>query len=132
MIACLSVVYAPAFLIYLTGLLGARLAEYAAVHELGLSYALYYVTFALDSVGDVFGSVALLGAGLLILETGALPRRLGQAAVVAAPFLFVQGFGLGGGIGTFRLVIDGIGFVLFLAFVLLSSVALLRRPAIPS
>ena len=47
-------------------------------------------------------------------------------AIVAAPFLFVQGFGLGGVIGTFGLVIDGIGFVLFLAFVLLSSVALLR------
>jgi len=38
-------------------------------------------------------------------------------------------------IGTFGLVIDGVGFVLFLAFVLASSIVLLRRanaaPATP-
>jgi hypothetical protein len=49
-------------------------------------------------------------------------------AVVGGICLFLQGFGLGGVIATFGLVIDLIGFLLFLAFVLLSSVILLRQP----
>ena len=36
-------------------LLGAKLATYGAQHDHGLSYALYLMTFALDSVGDLFG-----------------------------------------------------------------------------
>lgn len=167
-IACLSVVYAPMFLIYLsglhavlrgttgrsrwlaswillggtlliamhavsdigiTGLLGAKVATYAAQHDPGLSFALYYVTFAVDSVGDVFGSVFLIAAGALAIESGVLPRWLGRLAIVSGVLLFVQGFGLGGVIGTFGLVIDGIGFVLFLVFVLASSLILLRGGA---
>ena len=166
LIACLSVVYAPMFLIYLTGLhgllrgttdrsrllsswvlvggalliamhgvsdvgitglLGAKLATYAAQHDQGLSYTLYYLTFAVDSVGDVFGSVFLVAAGVLAIESRVLPRWLGRGAIFAGILLFVQGFGLGGVIGTFGLVLDGIGFVLFLVFVVVSSVILLRR-----
>jgi len=170
-IACLSVVYAPMFLIYLiglhgrlrgdtdrsrmlslwvlvggalmiamhavsdigiTGLLGAKVAAYAAQHDAGLSYSLYYLTFAVDSVGDVFGSLSLVAAGVLSIERGLLPRWLGRVAILAGILLFVQGFGLGGVIGTFGLVVDGIGFVLFLAFVLISSVTLMtRRVAAP-
>jgi hypothetical protein len=165
-IACLSVVYAPMFLIYLTGLhgllrgstdktrllslwvlvggalmvamhavsdvgitglLGAKVATYAAQHDPGLSYTLYYLTFAVDSVGDVFGSVFLVAAGVLVIESGVLPRWLGRVAIAAAALLFLQGFGLGGIVGTFGLVLDGIGFVLFLIFVLASSIILLRR-----
>ena len=40
---------------------------------------------------------------------------------------FLQGFGLGGVIASFGLVLDLIGFVLFLIFVLVSSVILLTR-----
>jgi hypothetical protein len=40
---------------------------------------------------------------------------------------FLQGFGLGGVIASFGLVLDIIGFVLFLTFVLVSSVILLTR-----
>ena len=40
---------------------------------------------------------------------------------------FPQGFGLGGGIAPFGLVLDLIAFVLFLIFMLASSVILLRR-----
>jgi hypothetical protein len=57
---------------------------------------LYLLTFALDSVGDVFGSFFMLGSGLLVLATRVLPRWLGWVAVAASPFLLVQAFGLGG------------------------------------
>jgi hypothetical protein len=40
---------------------------------------------------------------------------------------FLQGFGLGSVIATFGLVLDLIGFVLFLIFVLVSGVILLTR-----
>ena len=108
------------------GLLGGKLATYAAQHDQGLSYTLYLLTFALDSVGDVFGSVFLVAAGLLVIQSRALPRRLGWIAVVGGILLFLQGFGLGGVIATYGLVLDLIGFVLFLLFVLLSSAILLR------
>jgi hypothetical protein len=41
---------------------------------------------------------------------------------------FLQAFGLGGVIASFGLVLDIIAFVLFLIFVLASSVIFLRRP----
>lgn len=111
------------------GLLGGKIATYAAHHDQGLSYTLYLLTFALDSVGDVFGSVFLIATGLLLVRTRVLPRWLAWIAIAAGTFLFVQGFGLGGVIGTYGLVLDLIGFVLFLVFVLLSSAILLRdRP----
>ena len=110
------------------GLLGGKIATYAAVRDPGLSYMLYLLTFALDSVGDVFGSVFLVSAGVLAMRSRVLPGWLAWIAVVAGICLFLQGFGLGGVIATFGLVIDLIGFLLFLAFVLLSSVILLRQP----
>lgn len=108
------------------GLLGGKVATYGAQHDQGLSYTLYLLTFALDSVGDVFGSLFLVSAGLLAAESGVLPRRLAWIAVAGGSLLFLQGFGLGGVIGTYGLVLDLIGFVLFLLFVLLSSALLLR------
>jgi Domain of unknown function (DUF4386) len=111
------------------GLLGGKLATYAAQHDQGLSYTLYLLTFALDSVGDVFGSVFLIAAGLLVVESRVLPRWLAWTALVSGTLLFLQGFGLGGVIGTYGLVLDLIGFVLFLLFVLLSSAILLRSQA---
>jgi heme A synthase len=93
---------------------------------------LYLVTFALDSVGDVFGSLFLAATGLLVLESRTLPRWLGWLALLVGILFFVQGFGLGGVIATFGLVVDGIGFVLLLIFVLASSVMMLARErAIP-
>jgi hypothetical protein len=166
-IACLSVVYAAAFVIYLcslynllrgaaterlrilgslvlagglvfvvlhavsdigiTGLVGAKLAAFGAQHDQGVSYALYLVTYALDSVADVFGSLAVVAAGLLVMRSGVLPRWLAWIAILAGILLFLQGFGLGGVIASFGLVLDIVGFVLFLIFVLVSSVILLRR-----
>jgi Domain of unknown function (DUF4386) len=108
------------------GLLGGKLATYGAQHDQGLSYTLYLLTFALDSVGDVFGSVFLIAAGLLIMQSRVLPRWLAWIAIVSGTLLFLQGFGLGGVIATFGLIIDLIGFVLFLLFVFLSSAILLR------
>jgi hypothetical protein len=55
-----------------------------------------------------------------------LPRWLAWISVIGGILLFLQGFGLGGVIGTYGLVLDLIGFVLFLLFVLLSSAILLR------
>jgi hypothetical protein len=56
-----------------------------------------------------------------------LPRWLGWVAILASPFLFLQGFGLGGVIGSFGLILDLIGFLLLLIFVLVSSIILSRR-----
>ena len=167
-IACISIVYAAAFVVYLwklsyrlrgdpdrpdslstlvlvggvlfvtlhavsdigiTGMLGAKVASYSAAHDQGVAYSLYYLTYALDSVGDVFGSVAFLAAGVLILRTGALGRRLGWMAIVTAPLLFLQGFGLGGVIATFGLVLDLLGFVGLLIFVVGSSIVGMLPPA---
>jgi len=108
------------------GLLGGKIATYAAQHDQGLSYTLYLLTFALDSVGDAFGSVFLIATGLLLIGSGVLPRWLAWISVVGGILLFLQAFGLGGVIGTYGLVLDLIGFVLFLLFVLLSSAILVR------
>jgi hypothetical protein len=56
-----------------------------------------------------------------------LPRWLGWLAVIAAPFLFLQAFGLGGVIATFGLVLDLIGWLMLLVFIVASSAILLRR-----
>jgi hypothetical protein len=104
------------------GLLGGKVASYSAHQDPGLSYTLYLLTFALDSVGDVFASLFTLGAGLLVLKSRLLPRWLGWVAILASPFFFLQSFGLGGVVSTFGLTLDLIGFLLFLIFVLASSV----------
>ena len=111
----------------ITGLLGAKLASFGSRHDPGVSYTLYLMTYALDSVGDVFGSLFALAAGLLVIRSAVLPRSLGRALILGAPFLFFQGFGLGGVIASFGLALDLVGFVLLLVFVLASSVILLRR-----
>lgn len=113
--------------IAITGLVGAKLASYSADHDPGVSYSLYLVTFALDSVGDLFASLGILATGILVRRTSVLPRWIGWTAICTAPFLFAQTFGLGGVIGTFGLVLDLIGFVLLLLFVLASSVVLFAR-----
>jgi hypothetical protein len=51
------------------GLLAGKVAAYSAQQQHGLSYTLYLLTFALDSVGDVFGSFFMLGSGLVVLTT---------------------------------------------------------------
>ena len=161
-IACISIVYAVAFVVYLwklylllrgdptrpndlsilvlvggvlfvslhavsdigiTGMMGARVASYSAAHDQGLSFSLYYLTYALDSVADVFGSLAFLAAGLSILRTGDFSRRLGWVAIAAAPFLLFQAFGLGGVIATFGLALDLVGFLLLLVFIVWTSLA---------
>ena len=165
-IACLSVVYAVMFVIYLsrlhdllrsntgrpgllsllvlaggvllvalhavsdigiTGVLGGKLASYGSQHDPGMSYALYLLTYGIDSVGDVFGSLFAVAAGALVIGSGVLPRWLGWASILAGILFFLQGFGLGGVTATFGLILDLIGFLLFLTFVLVSSAILLTR-----
>jgi hypothetical protein len=109
------------------GLLGAKLASFGFHHDQGVSYTLYLMTYALDSVGDVFGSLFAFAAGVLVIGSGVLPRWLGWASILAGILFFLQGFGLGGVIASFGLVLDLIAFVLFLIFVLVSSVILLTR-----
>ena len=111
----------------LTGLLGAKLATYAFQHDPGISYSLYLVTFALDSVGDVFASLFFVATGLLVFASRLLPRWLAWVSVLAGLLLFLQGFGLGGVIGTFGLVLDLLGFLLLLIFAVASSVTMLRH-----
>lgn len=165
-IACISIIYATAFLIYLcslynllredsdrprilgslvlvggvlfialhgvsdiaiTGVLGAKLASFGAQRDPGISYTLYLMTYALDSVGDIFGSLFALAAGLLVIRNAVVPRWLRKALILGVILLLLQGFGLGGVIARFGLAFDLLGFVLLLTFVLLSSAALLRR-----
>jgi hypothetical protein len=64
---------------------------------------------------------------LIVLKSGVLPRWLGWISIVAGLMFFLQAFGLGGVIASFGLVFDIIGFVLFLIFVLASSIIFLRR-----
>jgi len=53
-------------------------------------------------------------------------------SILAGSMLFLQGFGLGGVIASFGLVLDLIGFLLLLVFVLVSSVILaMRKSAAP-
>jgi Domain of unknown function (DUF4386) len=116
----------------ITGLLGGKLASFSDQHDHGVAYTLYLMTFALDSVGDVFCSLAAIAAALLVIRSGLLPRWLAWVSTLAGILFFLQGFGLGGVIATFGLVLDLIAFVLFLIFVLVSSVIqLTRKPAIP-
>jgi hypothetical protein len=115
----------------INGLLGAKLASFGSQHDQGVSYTLYLMTYGLDSVGDVFGSLFAFAAGLLVIGSGVLPRWLGWASILAGITFFLQGFGLGGVTGSFGLVLDLIGFVLFLIFVLVSSVILLTRKNAP-
>jgi hypothetical protein len=108
-------------------LLVGKVALFGAHHDQGISYTLYLLTCALDSVADIFGSLFAFAAGVLVFRSGVLPRWLGWVSICAAPLLFLQAFGLGGLIASFGLVLDHIGFVLLLLFVLVSSVILLRR-----
>ena len=108
------------------GLLGGKLATYSAQNDHGLSYTLYLLTFSLDSVGDAFGSLFLIAAGLLVIRSRSLPRWLAWISVIGGILFFLQAFGLGGVIGTYGLVLDLIGFVLFLLFVVFSSAIQLR------
>jgi hypothetical protein len=109
------------------GLLVGKLASFGAHHDQGTSYTLYLMTYALDSVADVFGSLFAFAAGVLVFRSGILPRWLGWVSILVAILLFLQAFGLGGLIASFGLVLDLIGFVLLLVFILTSSVILLRR-----
>ena len=52
-------------------------------------------------------------------------------SILAGILFFLQGFGRGGVIATLGLVLDLTGFVLFLVFVLVSCVILLKRESAP-
>jgi hypothetical protein len=108
-------------------LLGSKLASFGVQHDPGVSYTLYVMTLALDSVWDVFGSLFAIAAGVLVMRSGALPRWLGWVAVVVGISFLLQGLTLGGVVATFGVAVDGLGFVLLLAFVMVSSVIMLRR-----
>jgi hypothetical protein len=68
-----------------------------------------------------------VAAGLVALRTAMVPRWLAWTSILTGILLFLQGFGLGGVIASFGLLLDLIGFVLLLVFVLISSVVLFRR-----
>jgi Domain of unknown function (DUF4386) len=112
----------------ITGLVGSKLVkELSPQHDHSIFYALYLLTFAIESVGDVFGSLFAVATGLLVLRSGVLPRWLGWPLLLAGILLFLQGFTLGGVIASFGVLVDVIGFVLLLLFVLISSIIMLRR-----
>ena len=68
------------------GLLGGKIATYAAQHDQGISYTLYLLTFALDSVGDVFGSVFMY---LLTFALHSVGDVFGSVFLVAAGVLIM-------------------------------------------
>jgi heme A synthase len=90
------------------------------------------MTYAFDSVADVFGSLFALATGLIVLKSGVLPRWLGWVAILVGILFFLQAFGLGGVIATFGLVLDIVGFLLLVIFVLASSVIFLKRGTVHS
>jgi hypothetical protein len=75
--------------------------------------------------GGILFVVALVAES--VVATGILPRWLGWVSILAGILFFLQGFGLGGVIASFGLILDLIGFLLFLIFVLVSSVIMLTR-----
>ncbi len=86
------------------------------------------MTYALDSVADIFGSLFAFAAGVLVFQKrGPAAVALPRVWILVAILLFVQAFGLGGLIASFGLVLYVIGFVLLLLFVQASCVILLRR-----
>jgi hypothetical protein len=70
------------------GLLVGKVALFGAHHDQGISYTLYLMTYALDSVADIFGSLFAFAAGVLVFRSGVLPRWLGWVSIIAAPLLF--------------------------------------------
>ena len=60
-----------------------RASQRLVHHDQGVSYTLYLMTYGLDSVGDVFGSLFVFAAGLLVIGSGVLPRWLGWASILA-------------------------------------------------
>jgi hypothetical protein len=113
-------------------LLAGKLAAYSAQHDAGLAYLLYLLTFALDSVGDVFGSLFAFATGLAVLRSNALPRWLGRMALVIGILLLAQAPMLGGVVTPLGLLVDGLGFILLLVFVLVSSIVQLRAGDVPA
>ena len=61
-----------------------------------MSYSLYLMTYAFDSVADVFGSLFALATGLIVVKSGVLPRWLGWVSILVGVLFFLQAFGLGG------------------------------------
>ena len=108
------------------GVLDGKLAMFGAQHDPSVSYTLYLLTYAVDSVAtsSAVCSCSLLGCWC----SGVGPCRAGLDGFRSwpRPLLFLQAFGLGGVIASFGLVLDLIGFVLLLVFVLISSVVPLR------
>ena len=154
-IACLSVVYATAFLIYLCNLynllrgdtdrpriIGALVlvggvlllpcmpsatsASPAWSARITSSYTLYLMTFALERGGRFRESLRCCRRPARDEERRAAALAW-AIAIIAGILLFLQGFGLGGVIASFGLILDLIRFALFLIFVLVSSVIMLRR-----
>ncbi len=83
--------------------------------------------FAYSSAARVFGRRATTsGSARLPVTREAYANRPNCGEILAGILLFLQGFGLGGVIASFGLVLDLIGFVLFPIFVLVSSAILLR------
>ena len=66
----------------ITGALGAKLASIGSQHDQRVAYKLYLLTFGLDNVGDILGSLVALAAGLLVIESGVLPRWLGWVSIL--------------------------------------------------
>jgi hypothetical protein len=87
-------------------LLGGKIATHAAHHDQGLPYTLYLLTFTLDSVGDVFGSVFLIAAGLRLVRIRVLPHWLAWIAVPGGTFCSCRALASSGVTDTLGLVLD--------------------------
>ena len=101
-------------------------SAYGAHHDPGVSYTLYLMTYALDSVADIFGSLPVSLQGCSCSEGGVAAAGLGGSRSSPRP-CSSSGLRPRRSHGVVGLVLDLIGFVLFLFFVLASSVILLRR-----
>ena len=72
------------------GVLVGKVALFGAHHDQGISYTLYLMTYALDSVADIFGSLFAFAAGVLVFRSGVLPRWLGWVSILRRPCSFFR------------------------------------------
>ena len=72
------------------GVLDGKLAAFGAQHDHSVSYTLYLMTYAVDSVADVFGSLFAFAAGVLVFRSGVCRGGLGGSRSSPPPCSFCR------------------------------------------
>jgi hypothetical protein len=86
----------------------------------------WVLTFLILGMSSFTAAATMLAAGVLILRSQPLPRWLGVAAIVDAAFWLVGGIGAASTADMWG-AIGGIAFLLWLAWISVTSIVLVRR-----